>query len=208
MIVPKRSRSAKINIRRVYDLAEPVECRYGIEWYAAAHDRALKLSERYALPVELVAHVIAALSPNNTWERNLLDADRLINELLDLPIPIQSLRGTGYCTYGKNVDKARRIVLAYSEGRQWDNILKGRKVTAFAFNIAYPYSADGRVTVDVHAYSIAAGRRYTVSSVPKFGKRKYEAIAKAYRAVAHEVGLLPHELQATVWVCWKRLHAV
>jgi hypothetical protein len=36
------------------------------------------MAQRYNVTLETAAGVIAALSPNNRWERNLIDADSMI----------------------------------------------------------------------------------------------------------------------------------
>ena len=45
----------------------------GLTWYSRAYNEALLLSMVYELPIGKVVGVLAALSPNNKWQRNIHD---------------------------------------------------------------------------------------------------------------------------------------
>ena len=65
------------NILKVYRMATDDDMRAGIEWYARAFREAQSISQRLGLPVSTIVGVMAALSPNNRWERNKVDAFNL-----------------------------------------------------------------------------------------------------------------------------------
>jgi hypothetical protein len=197
---PLAPRKLRDNIRRVYRLAHELERKHGIGWYREASQIAGEISRAYNVNRTLVAHVIAALSPNNDWRRNVLDARAIFAEVFDY-IPSR------YSTYGANVAKARAMIVAYRNREDWHHILRGNKVTSFASNIDKP-SVPARVTVDFHALSVAHAYRYTTKTCPTISDKLYEQVSAAYIAVAQEYNLLPQQLQAVVWLTWKRIYRV
>ena len=56
----------------------------GLTWYYEAHLFASLLSQRYNIGITKVAHVISALSPAVSWEKNKQDAQNLIKEYYHL----------------------------------------------------------------------------------------------------------------------------
>ena len=192
-------RKARNNIIRIYEKATEAERGTGANWYPEAREFAVDLSIRYNISVKAVAHVIAALSPNITWDQNKRASAIIIDEAFAGDIRVATIPG-----YPKNIKKAWGIARAFRQGYQWDHILSGPKVTAFADNILHPPSSNS-VTVDVHALSIADGVRYTSKTAPKLTPKQYEFYAAAYRKTAAELELTPLELQATTWVTWRRL---
>ena len=63
-----------VNAREVvakFQLATSQEVQYGVDWYATALKIASRIASKYGTTTEVAAGVIAALSPNNRWERNL-----------------------------------------------------------------------------------------------------------------------------------------
>ena len=48
------------------------------DWYRSALNIAGRIADRYDMRIETVAGVLAALSPNNRWERNIIDAENII----------------------------------------------------------------------------------------------------------------------------------
>jgi len=89
-------------------------------------------------------------------------------------------------------------------GKHPDLVLSGPKVVPF-----YRLLRDGGnatdVCIDTHAIDIAAGysEQGLRETAPHRGSRGRRLAEQAYRDVAAEVGVLPHELQAVTWVTWK-----
>lgn len=169
------------------------ECHkvYGHTWYAQAHEHAQRLADRYGVTDREAAGVIAALSPQMSWTDNLREADRL-------------LRTGGAKHLSRNVAKARAIV----HGADPITVLGGNKVRSFFDNIADPDRSNA-VTVDRHAFDIALGtigdpiaRSRTLERVGV-----YAFISEAYRVVAADLGLKPHQVQAATWVAHRRAKA-
>jgi len=58
------------NIRAIYQSASPEEIKAGRAWYQDAHDYAAAIAHDFNLPLSTVTAVIAAISPNCSWEIN------------------------------------------------------------------------------------------------------------------------------------------
>ena len=155
--------------------------RQGLAWYHDAHSMALEWSANSGLPFDYVAGIMAALSPRVSWANNVQDTANVI----------------GHGHKGKtmallaNVNKALDI----REGYDPDEILGGRKVRSFWLNIAYPHKSLD-VTLDSHMAKVVG-----LPSV-KWLERKgvYDALANAFRTLAEKHGIMPHQLQAALWI--------
>lgn len=198
-------RYAKANIRRVFALRTGEDERQGIGWYREARREIQAAADEAGVPVEVAVHITAALSPGVRWSQNLVALKKIL-AAKNSPQWRRALEGAVVAGYAKNADKAKRILVAWVEGREWRDILSGPKVKAFAASILGRDDAD--VVVDVHAYSVAANRRYKVGGVPKVTAKRRQIISDAYRAVAKEAGISPADMQAVTWVTWRRLHKI
>ena len=74
------SRRIERNLLACWTRANEFDRAEGMHWYQSANDDARIISEKYNIPLESVLGVIAALSPGNSWGKNLLDAEVLISE--------------------------------------------------------------------------------------------------------------------------------
>ena len=193
---------AKRNIHKVLALASQDEWNAGRGWYTRARDIADSLAVQYSIPLTAACHIIAALSPNSRWEQNVKDA-RSLCAGISAGLSVESISVT---TYGANKRKAGEIFLRATAGLPFADILSGQKVTAFAHNIEHPESV--AITVDVHAYSVAHGKRFTKDTLPAITPRTYTRISDSYTAVGAEVGLSGAEVQAITWTTWKRINKI
>ena len=66
------------NITSVYRDADETQHAEGLLWYSDAQKAAYHIAVKYDVPVYIVVAVIAALSPNNKWSRNVANAATLI----------------------------------------------------------------------------------------------------------------------------------
>ena len=190
----------KANIRKVLDKATETEAIDGAAWYVVAKHEAKKIADNYQLPLHIVVGVIAALSPTNKWERNLVDADKLC----------QAFVSGGYtdevkvCTYKTMKEKALLILEDSADYEATKATLKGPKITDFYCCIL----GENTCVIDGHAWCIANNDRRSMQEVPNIGKGLREALQQAYRAVGKERGIPAHVVQAITWVTWKRIHNV
>lgn len=195
-------------IAGMLQLATQADLAAGIEWYARAERFAQRLSAEYGCTFEQAVGVIAALSPNNRWNRNCTDAEAMA-AAWHAGIDPETVK---VCTYGANRAKAAAILAL--EAPTQDGIaaiLNGRKVTAFFLSITGRQDA---VCVDGHAFAIWLGQRVTTTKTPAIGLKLYREIARAYCLVAKRSealcgeALTPAQVQAVTWVTYRRLHGV
>ena len=195
------------NILAVYDLATTGERREGMEWYNRANRVAADIASEHGISLETAAGVIAALSPNNRWERNVVDAENVIRAYSIGGA--EEAENVKVCTYGKMRTKAIQILEATSIVDH-ASILNGRKITAFYECIIGRQDA---VCIDGHAYSIWFGDRLTMKQVPNIGKKLYAEIVSDYVEAARILSedgtsVTAFEVQAVTWCAWRRLHGV
>lgn len=191
----KWSRRIERNLIVCYARANEFDRTEGLYWYAQAHSDACKLSERYEVSIAAACGVISALSPGSEWSRNLLDA----RELLSAFRAGSKIPPIG--TYGRrNVEKA----LACARGSDPLSVLGGQKVRAFYACILDPSNAS-EVCIDRHAKCAAYGIRKNRDANALVTPAEYPFVAWHYRKLAERYGVLPHQLQAVIWVTWRRL---
>ena len=180
------------NIMDKYRQASPEMLKGGHEWYDRAHEHAMTIGRGNP---EMGAGIIAALSPQTGWQRNMDMAHELIKT-----------GSTG--TTQDNLQKAQRI----HAGENPREVLGGHKVRSFFENIVDP-SNPNSVTIDRHAHDIAVGIPFRKTATPEnmTGKAnvnlglgaigRYKHFEHAYRSASEQLGIeIPHKVQATTWV--------
>jgi hypothetical protein len=109
------------------------------------------------------------------------------------------------------MDNAVRIY----RGESPDEVLNGHKVRSFYNNILANEDSGRSITIDTHALSAAVGvkvpaqdERMDVLATPTNRqysvKGAYSLFADAYRRVADAHGLSPEQVQALVWIQWRK----
>lgn len=182
--------------------ASPVELVDGAQWYVRASDAAQIIGDRYGLPMDTVAGVIAALSPSNKWERNVSDADQLCRAFTLGGHSVAA--SVKVSTYGTNKIKALRIL----SGELPLNVLGGLKVRAFYECIIGRHDS---VCIDGHAYAIWAGKRITTTKTPSIGAKLHAAISADYIKAADTINSImatnytAAQVQAITWITYRRM---
>jgi hypothetical protein len=158
-------------------------------WYFEINDYCKTLSEVYNVPLIKVAGIMSALSPNNTVRLNCISLEKF-------------LRTNGNCkvtTFDGQKSKALSILNADDNITvdQVKNILgskkdSGLKTKAFFDNIFRPESSQ-EVTIDLWMIRWA---KIEGSLTPK----RYRDTAQKVKDLAKKIGVLPHQLQAKIWV--------
>ena len=179
------------HVKRIMDMykqATPEFIEGGHNWYEKAHDIAKGIGRG---DVEKGAGIIAALSPQTGWGRNIQLAGEMAR--------------TGNARHTTDsVTKAQRIL----EGEHPLNVLGGQKVTSFYKNIVDPSDREP-VTIDRHAHDIPMGITFRGSKKsdepsPDLGlseKGRYNHFVDAYKKAAEHLEVdVPHKVQATTWV--------
>jgi len=184
------------NIVACYKTADDDQRTGGMAWYSKAQCAAYDIAAKYDIAVYLVVAVISALSPNNKWARNLVNADALIGAFL---------RGDGIdsvkvSTYHKMKHKAWDILAARPDYDTAKAMLKGQKITSFFCDIMGEFN----VTIDGHARNIAYAEKVGLTDDrTNIGKLEYRALQAAYEEAARQLGLMPYQLQAITWPVWR-----
>jgi hypothetical protein len=190
------------NILKVYRRATSEDIANGLEWYDQAKRYATIISSLSGVNLNTVVGVMAALSPNNRWERNVKDTERMVwawvkgEDLTDFKVSCY------------NTMKQKAWSILEDDLTDDDDILtrlNGQKIRSFYSNIR----GLTEVTIDGHAYNIALGiRQGLTSDKTNMGKKLYREMQSAYVKAAKRVGVKPHELQAITWTTWKREHGI
>jgi hypothetical protein len=185
----------RTNLRKLYDEHVNEDIHYsGYYWYRAAHEWTHEVAHRYGVRPDVVAGIVAALSPGVTWDVNKRDAVALIEYF-------KGVRETEptVSTYYHNVRKAGWIW----NGQPIEGVLGGNKTRNFYLNILNPYD-NHAVTIDRHA--VKAARGMSKGGAVVITDAQYSIVAHAYRMEASRLGLTPCQFQAITWEAYKTKH--
>lgn len=199
------------HIAAVLSVATQADLAAGVDWYQRASVLAERLSSAYGCSITQAAGVIAALSPNNRWTRNCVDAESLIAAWSHGVDPFT----VKVATFNPNKRKAVKCLHAIEPSiTDLAEILHGkagRKVRSFFLCITGDHDS---VCVDGHAYAIWAGKRVPTTKTPSIGLRAYQTISHAYRLASRRSAdlcgesLTPAQVQAVTWVTYRRIHGI
>lgn len=190
------------NILKVYRRATTDDIANGIEWYDRAKRYAETISKQTRLHLHTVIGVMAALSPNNKWERNVKDCERMCNAWIEG----EDLNDFKVSCY--NTMKLKAWSILEDSLTSDDDILtrlNGQKIRSFYSNIR----GLDEVTIDGHALNIALGKvQGLTTDKTNMSKKVYIEMQKVYVRAAKRVDIQPHVLQAITWTTWKREHNI
>jgi hypothetical protein len=194
------------NIIRLYSKAYPEEIQSGKAWYKQANEIASVMADKYQLSIIQTAGIISALSPGTNWSQNIVDA----NNFCSLLSTGKYYRSITVTTYGNNREKAYLIYCSpeLDESGIFKLLLgaskKVNKTSSFFLNILHPDN-DQIVTIDRHTYRINLGITEIPESAPLTEKR-YFLMNSAYQKASKELEISAIELQAVVWLVFRRLY--
>ena len=152
----------------------------GLQWYSNANKWASSLGD-----VATVAQITSILSAQCDWNGN---KKNVINFLAG---ETQSIFANG-----------RQLAECADALNGWTIPMQRSKTFRFAATIADPTRSD-IVVIDRHAIKIAFDQ--TDSTEICITDKRYRDAEQAYQAVAQKYGLLGHQLQAIVWITYKRI---
>jgi hypothetical protein len=179
----------------------------GRQWYNNAHQVCVSLGDKYGIHSDIVAGVIAALSPNNRWESNVIDAEIMLRAWA-AEIDYSQVK---VATYSNNKDKAATIIDCNLNREQIVKVLRGNKTVAFFLCIASNGDSD-TPCIDGHAYNVWNGTVSTLKEVPSLSDKTFSIIQDAYRDAADIISTVTGEyhsaaqVQAITWVAYRRIH--
>lgn len=179
-------------IKKTYELASAEQIEQGARWYREAGEVVDDIAERGGITRDTAAVVVAHLSPQTTWQRNVAAAYQVVTER----------RADG--VIGRNVERA---LMALDADDPWSTFgPDARKTQRFARNILGDTEL---VTVDVWAMRVAFGKGWGPTwrtgeddglalTLGRVGV--YEAVEAAYQRAARSLGVLPTTVQAATWI--------
>ena len=177
------------NILRYYELSNGA----GMKWYDEANELAQEVAEKTGHSLMNVAGVIAALSPQTSWELNKVYLVRFMRDGLKAK-----------ANTGANKVKALKCLNA-STVEEIKVILNGNKTTNFFLNILFP-DVDGIATIDRHAVAICIQRPKGAKAISEgvvLTDKQYLFFESCYVSAAKELGIKALELQAITWVSYR-----
>jgi hypothetical protein len=189
-ITPYMVQKIRKSLRNHFNMASDAQIKSGRAWYAEAHKICDNLSSDM-FPPEIVAGVIAALSPRNKWERNILDAEAVLEAVRGGVAP----EDIKVCTFNTNKFKAFEIA-------KGNKIIDetSKKTHAFIRNIA-DLDTD-YVTIDVWHLRACFGKTIETGLTAL----RYDLIESITLDEAKRVGLKGYEYQAIIWEVVRELN--
>lgn len=195
------------SILATYFQSSETDRQTGRQWYQNAYNVCVSLGDKYGVHSDIVAGVIAALSPNNRWESNVIDAEIMLRAWA-AEIDYSDVK---VATYSNNKDKAATIIDCNLNRQQIVKVLRGNKTVAFFLCIASNGDSD-TPCIDGHAYNIWNGTVSTLKEVPGLSDKTFRIIQDAYRDAAKIISTVTGEyhsaaqVQAITWVAYRRIH--
>ena len=161
----------------------------------------------------IVVGVVAALSPNNKWSKNIIDAQNLCLSFINGG----NVDEVKVSTYGAMKRKALEVLELSNDSITPElnlsviAILNGQKITAFYQCIM----GEDSCCIDGHAKNIYYGKRYNLTD-PKTNvtKKEFRVISEAYRAATkvinkmHGTQYKAYHVQAITWTQWRIDHGI
>lgn len=183
-----RAGIAPVSVRRrilsSYELATEQNRSDGRQWYWAAQEYALGLSDTSGVDIDATAAVIAALSPQLRWRENKRAAHTLLTT---------GRKESGVLT--ASFDRANRVLRAIDPVAELNRTGRAPKIHSFARNIL---GQTDSVTIDTWMARLVFGDVDRIHLLGRVGM--YDAIANEFRRVAVDVDETPSALQAIVWI--------
>lgn len=171
------------NIIKVWEQATDEQLAQGRAWYPNANALATMLADG---DTRRGAGVIAALSPQTLWQRNI-------------QLATDALNGEPHGHFRDALNKVERIMA----GEDPLQVLPvDSKTWSFFRAIVDPQDAEV-VVIDRHAHDLAVGKSYGNTDRGLSNKRRYALLALAYRLAARQLGEIPSTVQAVTWTVWR-----
>jgi hypothetical protein len=195
------------NILEIYKQSTNNDIISGKQWYKQANEISKLMAVKYNLTEIQTAGIIASLSPGTNWSQNIIDANNLCS-LLQIGKDIKSVTVT---TYHRNKLKSHYLWLhpELSEKGVFLIILgtskQVNKTSSFFLNILHPNN-DDICTIDRYAYRINLGLTETIDL--QLTENRYKVMNSAYKQAGKQLNISAIELQAIVWLTFRRLNNI
>lgn len=187
------------NLRRMFDMADSIDRQEGRLAYLRYHQVIARFAVHYDAPFDQTLAAFVALSPNSDYFGNL----RSLASVLDARRKGRPVFEATVSTY----NHCRARAWSYLTGEvDFLETVKGPKVRAFYHNIHDP-GCPRHVTIDGHMVCAYRNISAPMKEV-QIGKRDYDKISNATKRLAKTLGLLPNQVQATIWLARKRVMGI
>ena len=190
--------TAKNRLKDYYNLASDLQKSGGLNWYNEANQFCKDIAKESGLELFQVVGIVAALSPQKSWDANKDIAYKFIIKKQDTGLHNGVQMNKAYdCLHAENFNEVYNLLSK-------DQV----KTSQFFFNILFP-SVDNNATIDRHALGSIIYNQNNIKSISdnmsKMTKKQYFFFSDCYKLAAKELGILTHELQAVVWVVYREL---
>lgn len=186
-------------IKHYYSLATNTELNDGLKWYGKANDFCKALATIHNVPLIQVAGIVAALSPQQSWETNQKQAKQFL----------QSGKANGATKV--RLQKCFDILDTQDENEILEILSKGGKflkTRKFFINIYAPLRRLD-ATIDRHAVGVVTQSANNVQAIDEnfrqMTAKQYKFIEHCYIRAAELLNICPCELQAITWTVYRRL---
>ena len=204
LLEPKRKNSVGIsslvksgdgvnNIINVYNEATPEEKDYWGKWYHYAKADVKELADKYSEqlrefenPFEVMAAIVAVLSPGNKWALNISAAEKIMMDAKRIN------------AYPKNIEKANFIKLTGDT-----SLVTGPKVTVFFKSLLDPASVEKHMVLDGHAINIWRGEKLHLKGLKNPTKEERIQMINDYQEASTKLSVPVQAIQAVTWYIWK-----
>jgi len=182
---------------RWYRKATTAERLEGAVWYARAREQCADLANQYGHSLATVAGIVAALSPRVRWERSLVEAKMV---LFRKDAPKKALYA-GHAAFKANVLKAHLILHGWAP----DRVLRGLKVVSFYRTLLGVPAEPVLDTIAVLAATLPLTPFTAGEDAKRYLNRPRDmrTIATAYNALALELSVPVHVVQAVIWITYR-----
>ena len=176
------------NIETIYNRCTSDDINNGRTWYENAKSFSIYVAKKYDVTELQSAGIIAALSPQKNWDVNMKATEKFIES-----------NGKASVHTGVQLSKASYILHNSLMPEEVYNTLGGLKTKNFFYNI---YNPDDKmsVTIDRHHLTVCYAEQKENCT-----DKQYEFLKKNTIIFANKINIIPSMLQATLWVCWKRI---
>lgn len=188
------------NLRAMYELADADDRREGLLAYGRYNEVLRGFAEHYGQPFDRTVAAFCALSPNNDYLGNLRSlASVLAGVSCGKPCDAITVSTYKHCR-----DRAYKYVTGDAV---FETSVRGPKILSFYRNILDPTDRK-YVTIDGHMKAAYVGERLTMKEAIIRAHKEYDRIADATKRLARSEGLLPNQIQATIWFARKRTQRI
>lgn len=182
-------------LRDIYSKVETRDISDGLSWYDQANEKIRIYANSLDIDPKLFAEIVSILSPSTVWEKNLDQAYDLVSKLKTEREEVGKLV---FNTYKHNVTKAIELYdgkLTLNEDKK-----SGMKTYNFARNLLLDTAA---VTIDRQMLKLLDTNEYFGTSTLTY--KTYYQYADVIKKLSSHIGILPYQLQASLWLHARKL---